>query len=676
MPYLAGYATPQDYGAVGDGVTDDTAAFQAAANAMTSGGVVFVPPTTNGYLFNSATISINNAGVVFMGQGPEVTKLIIGASFTGAALFTFNAYSGQVKDLSIVGASSTTTSNPVANGIEIVGVRRTKIVRVYFANINGWCIEPKATSTNGTSNPNGTQILQCYASSCAGGIHFLGNTTQGFAMNSQVTDFQFYLGGVTSGGSANLDGIRVEDAWDVEVENPIVWMSSGTGSAMHVKGNCAATFITNLDVLGPSTGPNVLIEDSANGSVQDCQITNGVIQQGSVGLSITGGSNNIHVTQVRFISNQTHGVTVSATASPVHLSNCFFNLNGAGATGTNYDVNWSGTAKGHMVDCWFGTNIVAVNSAGVQNSINVTAAQAVTVENAVFAGTGASSANWFTALPTAVLETGSKFNFASQVNLGLGATMQGNMAAQPSASGNTVLSSNTGGVASFDLVRLLGTGQIAIGPGTAARDAFFGRAGTNTAYSNPNFLVGAQTALGDNGSGELQIADATTKPTSVPTAGTVVFSQSGSALPLIAYTPNGSKQSMVDAFFVLTGSNTTFTLAAQTATTVTLAVESSATYIMEAAVIFSNTTGITTPSWTGPTGATMQWNDTTGSLDYSSTIGATNNTFAANAGTRMAIFKGYLVTAGTAGSLTLTLGVSTGTTTLFTGSWLKLSRLK
>lgn len=133
-------------------------------------------------------------------------------------------------------------------------------------------------------------------------------------------------------------------------------------------------------------------------------------------------------------------------------------------------------------------------------------------------------------------------------------------------------------------------------------------------------------------------------------------------------------KSLVDGFFNL-ATSPTFTLAAQTATPVTVAVAAGARYLVECAAIFDNTTGVTTVSWTGPAGATMQWVDTTASLDYSSTIGATNNTFVANAGTRMAIFKGNLLIAGTAGSLTLTLGVSAGTTTLRAGSYLRVTQV-
>lgn len=121
-------------------------------------------------------------------------------------------------------------------------------------------------------------------------------------------------------------------------------------------------------------------------------------------------------------------------------------------------------------------------------------------------------------------------------------------------------------------------------------------------------------------------------------------------------------------------SSPTFTQAAQTATPLVLALAANATYVLSAAAIISNATGITSVSWTGPAGATLQWNDTTTSTDYAATIGATNS-YAASASTRMALFTGVLKTGSTAGNLTLTLGVSAGTTTLAAGSFLRLARV-
>ncbi|HLX71230.1 MAG TPA: glycosyl hydrolase family 28-related protein, partial [Verrucomicrobiae bacterium] len=83
-------ATPQQYGAAGDGVTDDTAAFQAAMNAVYNsggfgGGVVFIPAGTYAF-YNNLTIP---TGVTLHGNWQDWTKT--GGPLVGT---TFKVYSG------------------------------------------------------------------------------------------------------------------------------------------------------------------------------------------------------------------------------------------------------------------------------------------------------------------------------------------------------------------------------------------------------------------------------------------------------------------------------------------------------------------------------------------------------------------------------------------------------
>ncbi|HEY8998952.1 MAG TPA: glycosyl hydrolase family 28-related protein [Candidatus Saccharimonadales bacterium] len=516
----------KSYGAVGNGTTDDTAAIQAAINSLGSnGGTVYFPTSTSGYLLNSSALTLATAGTILRGGGAENTKLLIGSSFSGTAIVQVQGYNCQVADLSIDGSSSTTTSNPVCNGIEISGVRRTKVDRCSFFYINGWAIEAAATTASSSSNVLGTQILQVFGQSCAGGIRFLGSSTQSYAMNCQVTDAQFYGTGVTTGASANLDGLRMEDSWDVLVENSILWMGAGTGSSYHIKGNSAAQFATNLDALGSKAAPCVLIEDSTNGSPQNVQIQGGVIQQGTVGLSVTGAAFQVHVATSRIISNQTHGIQIGGAGNSINIYNCLFSLNGAGASGTNYDLNWSGTSTGRVFGCSFNTSITSSGTAGVQTSVNVaTAGQNLMFEGVNFSGTGAASTNWFTNLPAGVLEVGSGANFATSTVFS--ATTR-SVVAQPSSTSNAAFAVNVSGNDSNDRFRISGDGSLHLGPGSATRDTAIGRAASGIAYVTNNLLVGTTTALGDNGVGELQLANATTVPTTNPTAGATLYASSG-----------------------------------------------------------------------------------------------------------------------------------------------------
>lgn len=108
-------------------------------------------------------------------------------------------------------------------------------------------------------------------------------------------------------------------------------------------------------------------------------------------------------------------------------------------------------------------------------------------------------------------------------------TISGTINTQPATSAATALSVNVN-TSSFDEMRILGDGSYNIGPGTIARDVKFGRTTGGTAkggFVTSNLQVGAAADLGDDGVGELKLANATTVPTTNPTGGTVIYSRNG-----------------------------------------------------------------------------------------------------------------------------------------------------
>jgi len=475
----------KDHGAVGDGVNDDATGIANAISTLSSGGILYFPPGQ--YLVNSGTGFNISQAITIQGAGPGASSIRIGSSYTGTSLFSGTVDDIQFWNIEIRGNSSTTTSNPASHGITVTGGQTFKVLNCEFRFINGYAIRAIGTASN---TLHGGQLDNIKVQSCAGGIHIKSDTTN-TAANFQMTNIFTRFLGVNSGTNANLDGIRIEDSWDVLCQNVIAWMQQtlgGTGAAFRVRGDCAATFVQNLDALGPQTGNNVVIEGNGTTSPQNVQIQGGVIQQGSTGLIIADATNQVRVRNIRVINNQTHGVTVSSTGFGIYIDQCLFSLNGQGATGSNYEINWSGTATGLVTDCRFGTAITSIGVAGVQASINVTAGQNVRILDADFTGTGAASTNWVTAFPQIFSHVDSTaYEFYGSVNFSNQGA--GRVSLQPSTTTNSVMACNTNGTDAFDRFRLLGNGDQQYGIGSSARDTTTGRVGVAQWGSSDSDIV-------------------------------------------------------------------------------------------------------------------------------------------------------------------------------------------
>lgn len=94
----------QNFGAEGNGTTDDTAAIQRAINALTSravgrqAGIVLLPPGT--YLVSSSLLVQNAVGISLSGLGQQVTTLVPSRELAGQPVIKLvNCVNCAVKDL-------------------------------------------------------------------------------------------------------------------------------------------------------------------------------------------------------------------------------------------------------------------------------------------------------------------------------------------------------------------------------------------------------------------------------------------------------------------------------------------------------------------------------------------------------------------------------------------------
>lgn len=244
-----------DYGAVGDGVTNDSAAVQAAINAVSAAGrgaIVF--PAGKTYFLNSQITLCNNLTV--MGYG---AKILMGRAFAAINTGLFKNFSGTNY---VTPGSAVATSNVSFYGLEFdggdAGVPNASVPNAdmhgQFILIGGW--------TDG-SGINGLNVQDCYfhdlegsgvmcwkssninISNCKFVNHFSNET---LAVGSGI-QFQQVTGAVVSGNI--FDHISSGYSWhgmvaldwttkskDIVISNN-VFQNMNQGDGMSFEGNVA-----------------------------------------------------------------------------------------------------------------------------------------------------------------------------------------------------------------------------------------------------------------------------------------------------------------------------------------------------------------------------------------------------------------------------------------------------
>jgi hypothetical protein len=327
------YTNVLQYGAKGDGTTDDTSAIQAAINALTSsGGTVFFPALT--FLISSSlTIPANNISLV--GAGWSSIIRLKNSSNVYAILFsngTAGVTGGKIADLQIDGNCQNQTAGGCidANGAYLY----------LFDHV--WCINPYESGLHLHSGPGG-----------------------GFGYQNVIRGCQFTNGYLSAGVGR---GLWINNTDECHIEQCHFQDNGGaTGDNVHVRDENGLSDYIGCDFVGNGHGAGGIHFYSTNGSrVVGC------IFDGVRGTSIImSNSNNNTIDCCRFLNigynnaspNTADGIYSSGVGNIITA--CFFNPEGSGTNGCKAQIELDGTnGEGYNIvtSCYFS----AINTGGSQ----------------------------------------------------------------------------------------------------------------------------------------------------------------------------------------------------------------------------------------------------------------------------------------------------------------------
>jgi hypothetical protein len=675
------------YGAKGDGTTDDTGAIQAALDACPAGGIVYLPL---GVYRTSAPIKIppyvtlrgtHGGGEAQSTSAPTPSCIKPLASFSGVAVIQIldqqlGGYSTLASEVKI--ENLTVNGSAVPTGTSVDGIRATgQIQHVQLRDVQLRQMTGQGFNTTyNLSAPPGPQAPFC--------LHFervsvlwcknigvtLNNATDSYFSDVYVlgcSSFGWYIAGA-SGSTwvgcraewSGLDGFYLASNSGVETfigcstdrnTNNGFTVPSSTSTGAVVLSGCRMTRDGKGSTTSGFAGLNVSGNTVRKVIVDSVIITTGRDDDGVTGnLSPQYGVNVSGSAYVNIVSGAIDGVSSSINNGG---SNTFLQT-GAAVTGSSIS-----RAKG---------DLATRDSSGASATVTVGAdGQLLTADSTQPGGLKWSqpTLNAFAAPTTPVPMGGQK----------LTGLANGAASSDAAAFGQIPVAGTTAGTfAAGNDSRI--TGALPASGGTMAGTF----AGTPTFSGVPSFSqslrIGTSSALGDNGVGEIQLADAATVPTTNPSGGSVIYSKSAASVPVQMRDVSGNVRGLVPARALSSAAETNSTTTQQASTSLTVPVEAGATYQMTAFLVVQSPSGVSfVHSFTGPSGATMTWGDNTAT--FVGTITGTD-TWSGSGANKVVSLHGTLITAATAGNLVVTFASATAgqTATLGASSWLRLDRVK
>lgn len=150
----------KDFGAVGDGVADDTTAIQIAANAaMAARGVLWFPPNNAGAFYKTTASIVFASACQISGAGPQAVTVMGTGLAAGTHVFDFNCVAANgVEDVAVRGLTLRSNTG-LSNGLRLRNVANANVDDVRVFNVtDGVTLEGTRCYTHRFSKLNAVAV--------------------------------------------------------------------------------------------------------------------------------------------------------------------------------------------------------------------------------------------------------------------------------------------------------------------------------------------------------------------------------------------------------------------------------------------------------------------------------------------------------------------------------------
>lgn len=355
-----------DFGAAGDGVTDDTTAIQAAINSLTTGGRVYFPKGSY-KITTQLTITVN--GITLCGANRWSTEIL--QSTTNAKIFNITAMFTNVSSLAfrysstpVAGATAIYCSGNYCTFTDFV--IRNSHIGIYFTNASAGKVTEFEILDYEFS---GIFVTLCNDITVSTFIMNAGNTTRGAA------------GGITL--KDQVEAFICTDG-DILLGRYSLYTSATSYTAAN---RPAYNNFTN--VFFDSAANQVFLDGIVETEFVGCWFSNGRSGSGAAGC-VLYTTDSIVFVACRFFNCGADGCVVNATANSTMFIGCSFESNSV-TTGTNASHGLSiapNTLNFTATNCIASNNLYPGGQQGYGIIVNSGTSSGYSITNNVVSGNG------------------------------------------------------------------------------------------------------------------------------------------------------------------------------------------------------------------------------------------------------------------------------------------------